>query len=123
MYFYDNSVIDVAKNLEPSARGEYEITDVNIHYLKKNQLHVQPLSRGIAWLDTGTHTSMQAGQFIQVIEERQGLKVGCIEEIAFQNGFIGIDQLDKQAERFIKSGYGQYLKKLFKGIKVTYFLL
>lgn len=113
LYFYDNSVIDVAKNLEPSARGEYEITDVNKYYLEKNKLHVKPLSRGIAWLDTGTHTSlMQAGQFIQVIEERQGLKIGCIEEIAYRNGFIDLTQLDKQAERFIKSGYGQYLKKV-----------
>ncbi len=113
LYFYDNSVIDVAKNLEPSARGEYEITDVNKYYLEKNKLHVKPLSRGIAWLDTGTHTSlMQAGQFIQVIEERQGLKIGCIEGIAYRNGFIDLTQLDKQAERFIKSGYGQYLKKV-----------
>jgi len=115
LYFYDNSVVDVAKNLKPSARGEYEITDVNKHYLEEGKLKVGVFDRGIAWLDTGTHTSlMQAGQFIQVIEERQGLKIGCIEEIAHQMGFIDDAQLEVQAERFIKSGYGQYLMNLLK---------
>jgi len=115
LYFYDNSVVDIAKNLAPSARGEYEITDVNKHYLKAEKLKVGVFDRGIAWLDTGTHTSlMQAGQFIQVIEERQGLKIGCIEEIAYQMGFIDDAQLEVQATRFIKSGYGEYLMNLLK---------
>ena len=116
LYFYDNSVVDIAKNLKPSARGEYEITDVNKHYLGQGKLQVGVFDRGIAWLDTGTHASlMQAGQFIQVIEERQGLKIGCIEEIAYQMGFIDEAQLEVQANRFIKSGYGQYLMNLLKG--------
>ena len=115
LYFYDNSVVDIAKNLKPSARGEYEITDVNKHYLGQGKLQVGVFDRGIAWLDTGTHASlMQAGQFIQVIEERQGLKIGCIEEIAYQMGFIDEAQLEVQANRFIKSGYGQYLMNLLK---------
>ncbi len=115
LYFYDNSVIEIAKGLKPSARGEYEITDVNKHYLEQKSLKVMPLGRGVAWLDTGTHTSlMQAGQFIQVIEERQGLKIGCIEEVAYRQGFITADELAVQAERFKKSGYGQYLFKLLK---------
>ena len=113
LYFYDNSVVEVAKNLKPSARGEFEITDVNKYYLEKGQLSVKVLDRGVAWLDTGTHQSlMQAGQFIQVIEERQGLKVGCIEEIAFEKGFIDKNQLRKIAEPFISSGYGTYLLSL-----------
>jgi len=115
LYFYDNTVVDIAKNLKPSARGEYEITDVNKQYLKDGNLKVGVFDRGIAWLDTGTHTSlMQAGQFIQVIEERQGLKIGCIEEVAHQMGFINDAQLEVQANRFIKSGYGQYLMNLLK---------
>jgi len=115
LYFYDNTVVDIAKNLKPSARGEYEITDVNKQYLKDGKLKVGVFDRGIAWLDTGTHTSlMQAGQFIQVIEERQGLKIGCIEEVAHQMGFIDDAQLEVQATRFIKSGYGQYLMNLLK---------
>ena len=115
LYFYDNSVIEVAENLEPSARGEYEITDVNKHYLKEGKLKVGLLGRGSAWLDTGTHTSlMQAGQFIQVIEERQGLKIGCIEELAWQKGFIDDVQLEKLGQKYIKSGYGQYLLNLLK---------
>lgn len=115
LYFYDNSVVDVAKNLKPSPRGEYEITDVNKHYLEAGKLKVGVFDRGIAWLDTGTHNSlMQAGQFIQVIEERQGLKIGCIEEIAHQMGFIDDAQLEVQANRFIKSGYGEYLMNLLK---------
>jgi glucose-1-phosphate thymidylyltransferase len=115
LYFYDNSVIEIAKNLEPSTRGEYEITDVNKHYLKEGKLKVMPLGRGVAWLDTGTHTSlMQAGQFIEVIEERQGLKVGCIEEVAYRQGFINAEQLKEAAERYKKSGYGQYLYKVLE---------
>lgn len=115
IYFYDNSVVEVAKNLKPSARGEYEITDVNKHYLQNEKLHVGVLGRGVAWLDTGTHTSlMQAGQFIQVIEERQGLKIGCIEEVAYNQGFIDEAQLLKLATKYEKSGYGVYLRRLLK---------
>lgn len=115
LYFYDNSVVDVSRALKPSARGEYEITDVNKHYLKEGKLSVQVMDRGVAWLDTGTHQSlMQAGQFIQVIEERQGLKIGCIEEIAFKKGYIDEEQLEKIAQPFISSGYGTYLLNLLK---------
>lgn len=115
LYFYNNEVIEIAKNLEPSARGEYEITDVNKHYLKRGKLKVAILDRGTAWLDTGTFASlMQAGQFVQVIEERQGLKVGCIEEIAWQKGFIDDAQLEKIAQPLLKSGYGNYLLTLLK---------
>ena len=115
LYFYDNSVVEIAKNLKPSPRGEYEITDVNKEYLKQNALKVGVLHRGTAWLDTGTFGSlMQAGQFVQVIEERQGLKVGCIEEIAYKQGFIDEDQLRTLATNLVKSGYGDYLLKLLK---------
>jgi glucose-1-phosphate thymidylyltransferase len=115
LYFYDNSVIDVAKNLKPSPRGEYEITDVNKYYLAQGKLQVGVLGRGVAWLDTGTHESLlQAGQFIQVIEERQGLKIGCIEEVAWEMGFIDDAQLEKLGHKYIKSGYGEYLLKLLK---------
>mgnify|MGYP000315480803 CR=1 FL=1 len=115
LYFYDNNVVEIAKNLQPSARGEYEITDVNKAYLSEGNLHVGILDRGTAWLDTGTFPSlMQAGQFVQVIEERQGLKVGCIEEIAFQQGFIDKAQLEEIAQPLLKSGYGKYLLDLIK---------
>ena len=115
LYFYDNSVVEIAKNIQPSPRGEYEITDVNKVYLEKGNLKVGVLQRGTAWLDTGTFASlMQAGQFVQVIEERQGLKVGCIEEIAFNMGYINKEQLETEAIKLIKSGYGQYLLGLIK---------
>lgn len=115
LYFYDNSVINIAKNLEPSLRGEYEITDINATYLKMGKLKVASLDRGTAWLDTGTFSSlMQAGQFVQVIEERQGLKIGCIEEVAYRNGFITKEELKKIAEPLVKSGYGNYLLNLIK---------
>ncbi len=115
LYFYDNSVIDVAKNIQPSARGEYEITDVNRHYLKENKLKVGILGRGTAWLDTGTFSSLiQAGQFVQVVEERQGLKIGCIEEIAYNMGFIDKEGLRAVAEPLLKSGYGQYLLNIIE---------
>ncbi|MFZ5551867.1 MAG: glucose-1-phosphate thymidylyltransferase RfbA [Bacteroidota bacterium] len=115
LYFYDNSVIEIAKNLQPSARGEYEITDVNKEYLRKGKLKVSVLDRGTAWLDTGTFASlMQAGQFVEVIEERQGLKVGCIEEVAFNMGYIDSSQLKKIAEPLVKSGYGNYLLNLIR---------
>jgi len=113
LYFYDNNVIEIAKNLKPSPRGEYEITDVNKEYLQRGNLKVGILDRGTAWLDTGTFDSlMQASQFVQVIEQRQGLKVGCIEEEAFRQGFISRDQLKTLAEPLMKSGYGKYLMEL-----------
>ena len=110
LYFYDNDVVEIAKNIAPSPRGEYEITDVNKEYLKRGKLSVGILNRGTAWLDTGTFASlMQAGQFVQVIEERQGMKIGCIEEVAYRMGYINGDQLRSIAKPLVKSGYGQYL--------------
>jgi glucose-1-phosphate thymidylyltransferase len=115
LYFYDNDVVDIAKNIKPSPRGEYEITDVNRVYLERKKLKVGVLKRGTAWLDTGTFASlMQAGQFVQVLEERQGLKVGCIEEIAYKNGWITSEELMVEAQKLLKSGYGQYLMNLIK---------
>ncbi len=115
LYFYDNSVVEIAKNLKPSARGEYEITDVNKHYLKAGKLKVGLLSRGTAWLDTGTFASLiQASQFVEVIQDRQNLKIGCIEEIAYKKGFINAEQLKVIAQPLLKSGYGQYLLDLIE---------
>ncbi|WP_231427151.1 glucose-1-phosphate thymidylyltransferase RfbA [Pedobacter sp. Leaf250] len=115
LYFYDNEVVEIAKNIKPSPRGEYEITDVNRVYLERGKLKVGVLSRGTAWLDTGTFASlMQAGEFVQIIEERQGLKIGCIEEIAYRMGFINGEQLTAIATPLVKSGYGSYLLKLVK---------
>lgn len=115
IYFYDNSVVEIAKSIEPSDRGELEITDVNKTYLEQGNLKVQILDKGTAWLDTGTFNSlMQASQFVQVIEERQGLKIGCIEEIAYKMGYVSKEQLLKLAEPLLKSGYGKYLQQIVK---------
>lgn len=113
IYFYDNDVVSIAKSLKPSARGEYEITDVNKEYLRRGRLQVSILDRGTAWLDTGTFDSlMQAAQFVQVIEQRQGIKIACIEEIAYRKGFISKDQLVSMAQPLLKSGYGEYLMRV-----------
>lgn len=113
LYFYDNTVIEIAKNIKPSPRGEYEITDVNKHYLQQGNLHVGVMDRGTAWLDTGTFDSLSdATEFVRVIEKRQDTKIGCIEEVAYRQGFINKEQLGAIAQKYIKSGYGQYLLKL-----------
>jgi glucose-1-phosphate thymidylyltransferase len=113
LYFYDNQVVDIAKSIKPSHRGELEITDVNKTYLEMGKLEVGVLDRGTAWLDTGTFDSLiEAGEFINVIEKRQGLKIGCIEEIAYRNGWIGDEQMEKLSKIYLKSGYGGYLKRL-----------
>lgn len=115
LYFYDNDVVEIAKNIKPSPRGEYEITDINAEYLRRGKLKVSVLNRGTAWLDTGTFASlMQAGQYVQVIEERQGLKIGCIEEIAYRMGFINKEQLVELAQPLKKSGYGVYMENVVK---------
>ncbi len=115
LYFYDNSVVEIAKNIKPSPRGEYEITDINKVYLAAGNLKVGILQRGTAWLDTGTFESlMQAGQFVQVVEERQGWKIGCIEEVAYRMGFIDKSGLEREAQKYLKSGYGRYLVNLLK---------
>ena len=115
LYFYDNQVVEIAKNIKPSSRGEYEITDINLEYLKRGKLKVQTLGRGTAWLDTGTFKSlMQASQFVEVIESRQGRKIGCIEEAAYKMGLIDNNQLRLLAQPLLKSGYGNYLLDLLK---------
>ena len=119
LYFYDNRVVDIAKGIKPSARGELEITDVNRFYLEDQSLNVEMLGRGFAWLDTGTHESLlEASHFVHTIEHRQGLKVACLEEIAFHNDWINATQLKEQAERLKKTGYGQYLLNLLQGAQV-----
>ena len=115
LYFYDNDVIEIARQVSPSARGELEITDVNNAYLARGDLHVSLLGRGFAWLDTGTHDSlMEAGHFVQTIEARQGLKVACLEEIAYRQGWLGADRLAYEADKLSKTGYGQYLLRIIK---------
>jgi glucose-1-phosphate thymidylyltransferase len=116
LYFYDNQVIDIAANLKPSARGEFEITDLNRIYLESDQLNVETMGRDFIWLDAGTHESLiEAGNFIRTTERRQGLKIGCPEETAYRKGFINADQLEKLAQALSKNSYGQYLKRLLKG--------
>ena len=115
LYFYDNQVCDIAASIKPSARGEYEITDVNAIYLQQGQLSVEIMGRGYAWLDTGTHDSLlEASQFIATLEKRQGLKVACIEEIAYRSGWISAEQVEKLAQPMLKNGYGQYLRKVLQ---------
>ncbi len=118
IYFYDNSVVEVAKNLKPSPRGEYEITDVNKYYLQEGKLKVGVLGRGVAWLDTGTHDSLaEASIFVEVIEKRQGLKVACLEGIAYRNGWISEQRMREVAQPMIKNQYGQYLLKVIDELK------
>ena len=118
LYFFDNDVVEIAKSITPSSRGELEITDVNIAYQARGDLKVELLGRGFAWLDTGTHdTLLEAGQFVQTVEHRQGLKVACLEEIAFHNGWLSQSDLMYQAEKLKKTSYGEYLYKLVDGYK------
>jgi glucose-1-phosphate thymidylyltransferase len=118
LYFYDNDVVEIARSIKPSPRGELEITDVNLAYLKRGDLNVEVLGRGFAWLDTGTHDSLiDAGQFVQTVEHRQGLKVACLEEIAYRQGWVSAEQLIKQGELLKKTGYGQYLLRVADGYK------
>ena len=118
LYFYDNDVVEIARSIKPSPRGELEITDVNLAYLKRGDLNVEVLGRGFAWLDTGTHDSLiDAGQFVQTVEHRQGLKVACLEEIAYRQGWVSAEQLIKQGEMLKKTGYGQYLLRVANGYK------
>jgi glucose-1-phosphate thymidylyltransferase len=113
LYFYDSRIVEMAKNLAPSARGELEITDINRQYLDDGSLRVEVLGRGAAWLDTGTHDSLlEAAQFVQIIERRQGLKICCPEEIAYKNGYIDADQVGRLADKLGKSGYGEYLRTM-----------
>jgi glucose-1-phosphate thymidylyltransferase len=120
LYFYDSKVVELAKKLKPSARGELEITDLNNEYLKMNELEVELMGRGVAWLDSGTYDSLiQASQFVQIVEQRQGLKIACIEEIAYSKGYINDDQMTKLAETYSKSSYGQYLRQVMKGFPVS----
>jgi glucose-1-phosphate thymidylyltransferase len=115
LYFYDNEILEIAENLEPSARGEYEITDANVEYLERGRLRVELMGRGMAWLDAGTHESLQqAGSFIETLEQRQGLKIGCPEEIAFRKGYIDAEQLENLAHPMRKNGYGQYLMEILQ---------
>ena len=118
LYFYDNEVVKIAKSIQPSERGELEITDINLHYLNNGNLNVEVLGRGFAWLDTGTHNSLiEAGQFVQTVENRQGLKIACLEEIAFNQGWISRDQLILQAKKYLKTSYGEYLLRLSEASK------
>jgi glucose-1-phosphate thymidylyltransferase len=118
LYFYDNDVVEIARSIKPSPRGELEITDINLAYLNRGDLNVEVLGRGFAWLDTGTHDSLiDAGQFVQTVEHRQGLKVACLEEIAYRQGWVSTDQLIKQGEILKKTGYGQYLLRVADGYK------
>ena len=121
LYFYDNAVLDIARDIKPSARGELEITTINDIYLKQGELHVEIMGRGFTWLDTGTHDSLlEAGQFVEILERRQGLKISCPEEVAYYKGFITRDMLEENARRYGKSGYGAYLQRVAQGDRLTF---